>query len=192
MEKKWKSTIKTVAIAVFFVAIFLIYFNSLGNKSSQPRSEKAKTEVEQLSSYDMLGNYPKTPRDVVKLHCRFFKIFYGEKLTDDELYVLNQQVRYLYSSDMIALNDENANLINLKNNIEKMDEEGYLYKSFTLPEASQIKEYTQNGIEMATMEVTVTIDMEDTIGYLYVQYVLVKENDQWKIEAWGETMMNNN
>lgn len=192
MEKKWKSTIKTVAIAVFFVAIFLIYFNSLGNKSSQPRSEKAKTEVEQLSSYDMLGNYPKTPRDVVKLHCRFFKIFYGEKLTDDELYILNQQVRYLYSSDLLALNNENANLINLKNSIEKMDEEGYLYKSFTLPEASQIKEYTQNGIEMATMEVTVTIDMEDTIGYLYVQYVLVKENDQWKIEAWGETMMNNN
>lgn len=192
MNKKWKSTIKTVAIAAFFVAIFLIYFNSLGNKSSQPRSEKAKTEVEQLSSYDMLGNYPKTPRDVVKLHCRFFKIFYGEKLTDDELYILNQQVRYLYSSDLLALNNENANLINLKNSIEKMDEEGYLYKSFTLPEASQIKEYTQNGIEMATMEVTVTIDMEDTIGYLYVQYVLVKENDQWKIEAWGETMMNNN
>ena len=42
-------------------------------------------EIEQLSNYNMVDNYPKTPRDVVKLHNRYFKLFYGKPLTDDEL-----------------------------------------------------------------------------------------------------------
>lgn len=195
MKEENKSTLKMVILAIFFIAIILIYFNSLGNKSSEPRSEKAETEVEQLSNYDMVGNYPKTPRDVVKLHNRYLEMFYGEdSVSDDELYILNQQVRNLYSSELLALNNENTNLQNLDNSIDKMKKEGYIYKTYELPEASQIIYYTQNGVEMATMEVTVTVDMEKekSMGYLYIQYVLVKENEQWKILAWGETKMGQN
>lgn len=195
MKEENKSTLKMVILAIFFIAIILIYFNSLGNKSSEPRSEKAETEVEQLSNYDMVGNYPKTPRDVVKLHNRYLEMFYGEEsVSDDELYILNQQVRNLYSSELLALNNENTNLQNLDNSIDKMKKEGYIYKTYELPEASQIIYYTQNGVEMATMEVTVTVDMEKekSMGYLYIQYVLVKENEQWKILAWGETKMGQN
>lgn len=189
MKGKDKSTLKMIILALFFVVIILVYFNSVGNKSSKPRTEKAKTEVEQLSSYDMLGAYPKTPRDVVKMHNRFFKLFYGEELTDDELYVLNQQVRYLYSEEILMLNDENENLLELKKSIERMSDKGYKYKSYQLPEASQIKTYIQDGKEMATLEVAVNIDMKDSIGCMYIQYVLVKEKDNWKILAWGESQM---
>ncbi|MBE5943703.1 MAG: hypothetical protein E7258_02170 [Lachnospiraceae bacterium] len=186
-NKKETSSAKTLIIAIIMVIIVLFYFNHLSNKSSEKRTEKAETELELLSAYDMLGEYPKTPRDVVKLHCRYFKMFYGESLSDDELVILNEQVRYLYSSDLMMLNDENTNLKALKKNIEKMKKEGYTYKSYELPEASQIIYYTQDGVEMATLEVTVTVDMEDSMGYMYIQYVLVKEFDQWKIKAWGDS-----
>ena len=192
MKEKKASTLKTVVIAIFFVVIILVYFNSLSNDSSKKRTEKVKTELEQLSTYDMVNDYPKTARDVVKMHCRFFKMFYGETLTDDELYTMNQQIRYLYSEALVDFNDETTNLTNLKKSIEKMKNEEYTYKSYVLPEASQIQYYTQNGVEMASMEVRVTVDMEDSIGYVYVQYVLVKENDQWKIQAWGESQMGQN
>ncbi|MBO5425985.1 MAG: hypothetical protein J6A25_10780 [Lachnospiraceae bacterium] len=188
-EKKETSTAKMVIIAVVLVIIILIYFNHLSNKSSIKRTDKVATELELLSDYDMLAEYPKTPRDVVKLHSRYFKMFYGEELTDDELVILNQQVRYLYASELLMMNDENSNLKALKKNIEKMKEEEYTYKSYELPEPSQIIYYTQEGVEMATLEVTITVDMEDSMGYMYVQYVLVKENDQWKILAWGDSQM---
>lgn len=189
IEKKETSTVKTIIIAIILVVIVLVFFNHLSNKSSIERTDKVATELELLSNYDMLAEYPKTPRDVVKLHSRYFKMFYGEPLTDDELVILNQQVRYLYSSELLMLNDENGNLKALKNNIEKMKEEDYTYKSYELPEPSQIIYYTQEGVEMATMEVTVTVDMGENMGYLYVQYVLVKENEQWKILAWGDSRM---
>ncbi len=188
-KKNTLSSIKTAVIAIVLVVIVLIYFNHLSNKSSRERTERIETEVEQLINYDMLGEYPKTPRDVVKMHCRYFKIFYSESLSDDELVLLNQQVRHLYSKELLSYNPENINLNELKDNIEEMKKEKYSYRVYELPEASQIKEYTQNGVNMATMEITVTLDMDDSMGYMYIQYVLVEEDGKWKIQGWGESQL---
>lgn len=186
-KKKNGSMLKFTIIAVLLAAMILIYFNHLSNKSSEQRTEKETTEIDQLSNYNMVDDYPKTPRDVVKLHNRYLKLFYSKKLTDDELVILNQQTRYLYSGELLKFNDENTTLNDLKKNINKMKEEGYTYKLCELPEASQIKLYTRDGKEMATLEVTITVEMEDSMGYMYEQYVLVKENGQWKILAWGDS-----
>lgn len=192
MKKKKGSleTVKFVLVAIFLVIIVLIYFNHLGNRSSKRKAEATKTETEELSVYDFVGNYPKTPRDVVKLHCRYFKLLYGDGVSDDDLVILNQQVRNLYSQEILAFNTENDNLVNLKKNITKMKEEGYNYKVYELPEASQVKYYKSDGREMAALEVTLTIDTSDSKAYMYVLYVLVKENDKWKIYAWGAPAMN--
>ena len=192
MKKKKGSleTVKLVLVAIFLVVIVLIYFNHLGNRSSKRKAEATKTETEELCVYDFVGNYPKTPRDVVKLHCRYFKLLYGDGVSDDDLVILNQQVRNLYSQEILAFNTENDNLVNLKKNITKMKEEGYNYKVYELPEASQVKYYKSDGREMAALEVTLTIDTSDSKAYMYVLYVLVKENDNWKIYAWGAPAMN--
>ena len=84
-KKKRGSVIKSVTIAIFFVAIVLFYFQSLNNRATEDKAEKKKTEREYLTDYDMIGDYPKTPRDVVKLYCRYYKLFYSQKLDDEEL-----------------------------------------------------------------------------------------------------------
>ncbi|MCM1288700.1 MAG: ARC6/PARC6 family protein [Clostridium sp.] len=188
MAKNQKSgiSIKSIVIAVLCIALVLFYFNYLSNRSSERKTQKQIDELAALSSHDMVNDYPRTPRDVVKMHCRFFKVFYGQSLTDDDLYILNQQIRYIYAEELLNYNSEDAMLKSLKSNIEKTSKEKYKYKSYILPEASQVKTYTQNGKEMATMEVEVRVDTKDSGGYVYVQYVLVKENEQWKILAWGD------
>lgn len=191
MAKKSKSgiSIKSIVIAVLCIALILFYFNYLSNRSSKQKTQRQLDELAALSEHDMLNEYPKTPRDVVKMHCRFFKVFYGQSLTDDDLYTLNKQIRYLYAEELLNYNSEDAMLTSLKNNIEKTSKEKYKYKSYILPEASQVKTYTQNGQEMATMEVQIMVDTKDASGYVFMQYVLVKENGQWKILAWGESRM---
>ncbi len=191
-KQKLGISIKSVIVVILLIAIVLFYFNYLSNRSSEQKTQREIDELTALSEYDMITEYPKTPRDVVKLHCRFFKVFYGQKLTDDDLYILNQQIRHLYSTELLSYNSEPDTLKSLKKSIENMRSEKYEYKSFLLPEASQVKTYTQNGREMATMEVEITLDTKDSAGYLYLQYVLVKENEQWKILAWGESEFGKN
>lgn len=177
--------LKTVIIALFLVVIVLVFFNSLSDRAGKQRTKVEASEIEMLMKYDMVGNYPKTPRDVAKLHNRYFEVFYGKGLSDEELVVMNQNIRYLYSEELLKYNDENTNLQKLKANIKSVNKAGYEYRSFELPEASQVEYYTQEGTEMATLEVKIVFNVEEGMEYMYVKYVMVKENDQWKIHVWG-------
>ncbi|MDD6401100.1 MAG: hypothetical protein PUG10_05770 [Lachnospiraceae bacterium] len=190
-KKKENSLLKNLILAFFFVGIILVYFNHLSNNASRKRTTSEKTDIETLVEYDMQGNYPKTPRDVVKLHCRYMKLFYSKKLEDIEIKELNSKVIGLYSSELMRINTEETIYADLKANIKDMKKEGYVYLMYTLPEISQIKTYTKDGKNMATMEVEIALDTKEQKGYMYIQYVLVKENEQWKILAWGESKLNN-
>ncbi len=183
--KRRSSGLKTVILAIFFVVIFLVFFKSLSDRAGEKRTEEAATEIDYLMNYDLYGNYPRTPRDVAKLHNRYFEILYGEGVTDEELVVMNQKIRGLYSSELLMYNDENTNLNKLKDNIEAVEEAGYEYRSYELPEASQVVYYTQEGKEMATLEVKIVLNVKNGMEYMYEKYVMVKENDQWRIHVWG-------
>ncbi len=179
------SGLKTVVLAIFFVVIFLVFFNSLSDRAGKKRTKETATEMEMLMNYDLYGNYPKTPRDVAKLHNRYFEMLYGKGVTDEELVVMNQKIRGLYSSELLMYNDENTNLKMLKENIQAVEDAGYEYRSYELPEASQIEYYNQEGKEMATLEVKIVFNVKKGMEYMYVKYVMVKENNQWKIHVWG-------
>lgn len=144
-NKKKEVTIKGIIIAVLLVVLVLWYFNHLSNRSSIQRSTSQKTEVEALMEYDMAAEYPKTPRDVAKLHNRYFKAFYGQKLADDELDAMNKKVRQLYCMDLLVANPESDSLANLQKDIEAVKEQGYTYKMCELPEASQVQYFTKDG-----------------------------------------------
>lgn len=185
-NKKKGSNIKGIIVAVFLVVIVLLYFNHLSNRSSKRRTQQEASELQQLMEYDMTLDYPNTPRDLAKLHNRYFKAFYGQTLSDDELETLNEKVRNLYCSDLLMVNAESIALDNLKKNIEDMREEGYVYKRYILPEASQVQTFTRNGREMAMLEVTVVVNTGKDVGYRYVEYIMVKEDNVWKIYGWGD------
>lgn len=184
-------TVKSIIVAVFFVVLVLSYFNHLSNKSATRRSDAQKTEIQTLMDYDMEMEYPNTPRDVAKLHNRYFKLFYGQSLSDEELSSLNKKVRMLYCHDLLVANPEADSLLKLKNDIEAVKEAGYTYKLCELPEASQVETFTKDGSEMASLEVRITVNTKETMGYIYRQYLMVKEDGCWKIYGWGESQMSN-
>lgn len=183
------STLKPIIVAIFFVSLVLFYFNYLSDKSAEKKTVRQKDEIQKLSDYDMLNDYPKTPRDVVKLYCRYYKVFYGQSLKDEELKTLSSQISNLYADELLKYNTEQSMFKGLKTNIKEMQDEGITYKSYSLPEASQIKNYKQDGKEMAALEVEITVNMKKDKGLMYQQFVLVKENDKWKILAWGDSKM---
>lgn len=191
-KPSFASNLKGIIVAIFLVALVLFYFNYLNNRSANQKKDNKKSEIEELSQYDMVGDYPKTVRDVLKLHNRYFKVFYGEDLDDDDITAMNRKIRNLYASELLEYNPESSMLVGLKKDISSMKENKYSYKSYELPEASQIKYYTKDGAEMATAEVRISVNLNGDIGNMYIQYVLIKENDLWKILAWGDSKLGGN
>ena len=186
-KKEYGSNTKTVIVAFFLVALVLFFFNQVSNRVNGRRSKETKDEISSLTNYDMAFDYPKTPRDVAKLHCRYQKLFYDKSFSDEELDALNKKARQLYCKQLLLMNPETTALSNLKKSIEDMKETGYSYKVFEMPEASQVKKFNKDGNEMAKLEVRITLSGDKDKGYLYVDYLLIKEDDQWKIYGWANS-----
>lgn len=185
-----KSNLKTIIIAMVLVISVLAYFNHLSNRSANRRTSNQKTELESVMDYDWANSYPTQPRDVVKLHSRFMKIVYTYNLSNKEIEKLNASIRNLYSKDLLAINPEEATLEELKASKKRLSNSGFSYKSYSLPEASQIKYFVNNNREMASLEVAITVDTDEkTRGNIYIEYILIKENEQWKIYGWGESQL---
>ncbi len=187
--KKRNSFIKTITLVVFFVSIILIYVSHLSDKNAYKKTKPDKEELEYLLNYDMLNDYPKSARDVVKLHCRYSKLIYGCNVDEDVISIVCSKMRQLYSQELLAYNPAANAVQRMKRDIDNMEKEEAVYRSFAVPEASQILYYKQYDKDMASMEVTVTMGAMENAGYYYQQYVLVKEGGYWKILAWGDSKM---
>lgn len=185
-KKRFQYNFKSIIIAMLLVALVLFYVNYLSDRSTKRRLDKKSDELQLLKEYNMGLDYPNTPRDVVKLHNRYLKVFYTYDLNDEELLALNDKVRCLYCSELLTINPIEDALASLKKDIGKVKEAGYQYKSYSLPEASQIIYFTKDGKDMATLDVTILVDVsKDTRGEMTIQYILVKENEVWKLYGWG-------
>ena len=72
-------------ILLLAVLVILAVYIRMTNRSknSARQAEENMSEVATLKLYNMDDDYPKTARDVVKMHCRLLKCIYNEKLTEE-------------------------------------------------------------------------------------------------------------
>ncbi len=188
--KKIKFNPKTLIIGLLLLGLIGFYAGSLGKRTNKIKDSADKETIQELAEYDMNKKYPVTVGDVLKLHNRYMEAYYSLDIDDDDLTDMNKNVRHLYSAELLSYNSENDMLISLKKDIEVKKSEDYVMKGYDMPSASDIAFYTQDGKELATAIVKQTWSLDGEVGYLPVQYVLIKENGQWKIYAWGNTADN--
>ena len=65
------------------VAILIVYFvlNQKANDDIFSKKENVSTEVQNILSKDLEGNYPATVREVVRLYSRISKCYYNESIS---------------------------------------------------------------------------------------------------------------
>lgn len=186
-----KKTSGLVAV-VLMVVLCLFYYNHLTNKT-QERNEKAKenckkTELELLLEEDLDMNYPSEPRAVVKFYCRIVKCAYNDdECSEKNLEKLNKQMRKLFSTDLINNNTEEEQFKDFKKEIKDYQKNSKIIMSYTLSELSQVQFYDIEGEEMARLNVVFSLKTKKSYPKLTEQFILRKENDQWKIVGWTKT-----
>lgn len=178
--------IRFVIIAVLAACVILACYIRLTNqsKNSAEDAEENMTEVEILKQYDMQNDYPSTARDVVKLQCRFMKSIYNESLEESELSKLNEQTRVLYAGELLNENPESEQFANLKRDVEDFQSASKIYVNYTVDSENNVKYSKENGQEYAIVYVTCGIKESGNTNAVVEEYVLLKEDGQWKILGW--------
>ena len=171
-----------VLVAGVIIAVYLRMTNQ--SKNSAKKAEEYMPETEILKLYDLDGKYPKTARDVVKLHCRMLKCTYNEKLSDDDYAVLTSQMRNLFSDALLAQNDYDTQLEELKRTTKEFRSDGKIYISYTVDQEANIQYSTVDGVEYALVLMSCNIKQSAGTNALSQEYLLIKEDGKWKILGW--------
>ena len=176
-----------VVIAVVAALIVLAVYIRLTNhsKNSDQQAEANMTEVQVLEQYDFENLYPKTARDVVKLHCRLLKCMYNEELTEEELEQLNRQARQIYASDLLDANEETEQFRSLLQEVEEFQEAGKRYISYSVdPEEDVVYQTNEENENMALIYVTNNMKEGSDTNEIHERYLLRQEDGNWKIVGW--------
>lgn len=174
------------SIFVFVMVIAgLAYYFYLSNRPQKSPDLKTHTDAQIMLEKNLDEDYPKTVRETVKYHCNYLKYSYNDKYSDDELVLVNRQIRKLLDEELLEINDEDTQLQGLKKEIQQFKDEKKKFVNFSLAEGSQVQYNTEGDIEYASIKVTLGIQVSGSAATVEEEYLLRKDSTgRWKIMGW--------
>ena len=109
-----------------------------------------------------------------------------DELEKEDIQTLNEQVRKLFSADLLAENPEESQMEALITDIYKFHADGRTYISYEVDSENNVLYTTTNGKDYAMLYVNCKLRENGKTKDIQEQYLLVKENDLWKIQGWQE------
>lgn len=177
-----------ILILLLLIIVVMFYYVYIGNQSGNQTSSEEKSEVESLLEYDFEDDYPKTVRETVKLHNTYLKLAYNGTFCEEELDVVNKNIRQLMDEELLSYNLEQDQLEGMKTEIKEFEEDEKKFVNFAVADGSTVEESTENGRNYAKITVSLVIKVEGKSVYPEEEYILRKdENGRWKILGWQIT-----
>ncbi len=177
----------TCLAAILIVFLFFQYKNR--DKSDLAAGGATGTEVERLAKKDLDGGYPDTPSEVLKLLGRYNQCMYNTELSDEQFDALIEQLRKMYSAALLDQNPLEEHKKNMKEEIEAFRKSKTSIVNYTVDKSGSVDYRTINGQSCAYLQMAYFLKENNESpksSKSYQNYVLVKENGEWKILAFKQ------
>lgn len=160
---------------------------------SQTSKEEQLTDIEKLILKDLEKDYPKTPREVVKLYNRIVQGYYGGEATDEQVEDLVDQMMYLLDEDLLLTNPRDEYYQMVVMDIKQYEEQDKVLVRTDVADSKDVlflddvKEGTTETDELAYVDASYFMRNGDQFTNSYQQFVLRQDEDgRWKIIAFYE------
>lgn len=188
--KKKSSSVKLLITAVLLVVVGVLAFNYFKNRTTPliNRGSEKKTELELLMEKDIMEEYPSTPREMLKLYSRYARIFYNEKLKDENIVALADQLRLLFDEELLLNNPMEEYLLELKTEISIYREVKRTMVSYVVQSNQGISYWESDNESYASVIVSYTLKEGSDYTKMFQKFILRKdESSNWKILGWSIT-----
>ena len=173
---------RVIIIAAICIVLIVGGFFIFTNRTQKNPEDVELTTVQQIITKDLAGNYPKTPREVIKTYNEIITCFYNEECTDEEIEKLSERVLLLLDEELLANNPKNEYIKNLKTEISDLKAKGKTIISYNLSSSNEIEFRTVDERECAYVDCSYFIKDKKGYSKSYMTYVVRKdENNEWKI-----------
>lgn len=188
MKKTHKTVILTILGMLIFGGLVLWGFFKMTAQKQEPKEKEPKTEVGKLLKRDIKGNYPGTPREVLKLYGRITKCLYSDEMNQEEQEQLTLQLRLLYDDELLENNPEKEHISNLSGDVKSYIENKQKITGYEAGLASDIEYKTIDSREYAILNLYFIIQQsgkQKQFTKSNEEFLLRKDKDnQWKIVHW--------
>ena len=188
MKKKYTSTL---IIVVMMVVAGVGYYYYLSNKAPSVDATQQSVDNQELAdlvSRDIENNYPKTPREVVKLYMRIAKQYYGSSVSEEQLEKLGRQARYLFDDELKSKQTEQEYINALKQDVSDYKNANRYISDFKLDSTSNINYQTLKDKKYSSIDTVFYLRENYNLVYSYTKFTLRQDNSgNWKILYWELT-----
>jgi hypothetical protein len=184
MNKSKKRTTSTIiSMTVFAVVALMLYYYWINRTEPLEETTRELTEIEKVLEKDLDSNYPKTPREVVKLYSNMLKLIYTD-LEEEELEALAWKIRELYDLELIEKNPEDEYLNKLYMDIDEWKKAGRSISNYLIVDKESEQQKEIDDREYAIVYVTYTIQEKGKFSEKW-RFLLRKDSlKKWKILGW--------
>lgn len=190
MKSKQKTMGTVVLMLVIVLAVAVGFWRIMEGKREQAQEqefvESDNKEVDAILKKDFDVNYPSTPREVLKNYSRIITCIYNyENLSDKELTALTQQMRKLFDEELLASNTFDAQLEDLKADVEEYHKAKRTISNYVIDKDSTIIEKEVREKECASVNVSYLLYEGKGYAKTYENFLLRKDSkNHWKILGW--------
>lgn len=178
-------SIKITVIIIILVVAVVGYYAYLSGKEQDRKVEESFTAVQNTLSRSLELDYPPTPKEVIKYYNEILKCFYNEECTEEEIEALGNKARELYDAELLANNEQEVYLINLKADILDYKTNNRRIANAAVASSTSVFTFEQDGYEFARIMCGYSIMAGDVSHPSNQVYLLRKdENKHWKIYGW--------
>lgn len=181
--------ISSFAFVMCIIVIAIIFLFYQHKKSDKTETDTVvSTEIEKLTAKDLVLGYPATPTEVLKLVGRINQCIYNNGgMADEDIDKLLNQLRVMYSTKLLEQNTFEEQKNKLMDELNEFSKEKRKIVNYSVDKSSTVKYDTVDGQECAYLQVVYFMAAKGKYSKSYQDYVLVKENNDWKILAFQKS-----
>ncbi len=174
-----------IVMCIVVIGVILVFAQQKKDAAEKKGQTGKASEFQILAEKDLELAYPGTPVEVVKLFGRYNKCIYNAPIMDDDrLKTLLNQMRTMYSNQLLQQNALEAHAVGMKKEVNSFAKAKKKIISYTVDKSSSVQYQTINGQECAYLQMAFFTLEDSTYTKVFQDYILVKENNRWKILAF--------
>ena len=181
-----KSTVGVTIVLILVIVGLVGFYAFLTGRAKTEAQESVMTPVQQVLSRDLAKDYPATVKEVVKYYTELEKCFYNEECTEEELEQLGMKARELYDRDLLAINEVDNYLLQLKTDVKRFKDAKRRISSISVASSTNVDFFSQDGFDFARIYCGCVV--KESTGQSVMEgrvYLLRRDEERhWKIYGW--------
>ncbi|MCR5667211.1 MAG: hypothetical protein K6G01_10300 [Eubacterium sp.] len=189
-----KKVIRMVVVVIIMAVLIVGYYYYLSHRNTTKAAEETTeelTEVEDILTTDLEGDYPPSPREVIKFYDRIVSCYYSGECSEEDITNLAQVQWALLDPDLQEINPIETFADAVKADIVANQEMKRTIVNITVCSSLDVEYKTVKGDDIAIVYDTYFMKEGSSFENTNQQYALRQgEDEKWRIIAFDLSDVN--